>query len=1160
MEWINLILERFWTVFEPELSRQVIQKANIIMKEQKPGFLDKLELKEFTLGSTAPCILGARGYPKTLSNVIHFDLDLCFYPSEISEESRQTIIRMRPSFAEEQPVMWNSKIVVVARLGKGFVGVDVPVMVKEISFFGKLRVQLELMNDMPLLKQVQISFLETPKIDFILRPLKAIDLMDLPGLSNWMMSMINDNIEAQLVNPNRITINVAGTIEKLRTGVLKVKIAGTQGVDFGQGAEPFIRLELNGKSRGKTARALEGAAIHGRMFILTRALTKPLIFHVMRSPTEEIGTASYPLEALSEQMKLENLTADITSPEGKVVGQVMFNLAYATADDVLDPEADLNSETGVFSIGIQRGEKLLPVGKGERKVYVEGWVHSKKIEHDPATPYTDTDPNCYRFGAVEMRPKEPAVWEGEPEWEVYMERVSKTQITLMVRDAETDEVYGRWTAPVKKLLNRSDWFGIGPDGRIKLAFAFRPTDDRSGGGAGDELIVSEPSIGVARLKILGANGLEDKKAYYATLERKDTEVEIGRTGKSQESAAPVWNKTIVWPIAAVNEVARMEIYAKDIFKDPMVAALDIPIAEYAEKHPNEIVMKTESLKDKKDALMTDGEVIRYEMSFFPVTISEARQALEASGTEYPLMPADMPSGSNCVLLALEEISVKGVGLGHQPKDLFIEAQLEDDDEPLVRTAKDTAAHNDGRFTWSMYAETFVKEPAEQKLVIRLREDKTIGTAENLAVVTVDLSDAQAGHWYRTKSGIEVMIKATCKPLRLTLPTEAENQGVLKVHLKEAHNLLAVDAGGTSDPFAVFRLNSNKVYKTEVVKKSLDPVFDETMEVEVYHRDRDVLNIDFRDWNRVAVSRTLGQINLDLSALPVGEWQEMDVPLENTSTGNAILRVRFDQQKNKARSAMGAVVAAPGNIASGVASGVSSGAKAVFSPMGKLMKRSSTDSDNEDKASVAEKGEKEKSKVGSFFSSVGDKMTGKKDASETAPQPSAGPKKAAVATGAAAATAVATAAAAASNDNPVLFIQFLDIRVTGVSKPFDSRIKVRQEEKTIFKTDELKGTLTPSFRNKPLTETAFLLPDPDPAKPIRFALHWSVKSEPAVPELVFDPEAMKVVEEKEDSAIASMPFVINTAGVKAEVLFKFGEASEAVIKSLGHTKGLFGIKK
>lgn len=69
-EWINLILERFWAVLEPVLSQKVIEKVNVVLHQNKPGFLDSLVLKEFTLGSNAPCVLGARSYPQTLPNVI----------------------------------------------------------------------------------------------------------------------------------------------------------------------------------------------------------------------------------------------------------------------------------------------------------------------------------------------------------------------------------------------------------------------------------------------------------------------------------------------------------------------------------------------------------------------------------------------------------------------------------------------------------------------------------------------------------------------------------------------------------------------------------------------------------------------------------------------------------------------------------------------------------------------------------------------------------------------------------------------------------------------------------------------------------------------------------------------------------------------------------
>lgn len=69
-EWINTILEHFWTVLEPELSRQVIEKTNAVLEAQKPMFIDKLVLKEFTLGSNAPSVLGARSYQRTQANII----------------------------------------------------------------------------------------------------------------------------------------------------------------------------------------------------------------------------------------------------------------------------------------------------------------------------------------------------------------------------------------------------------------------------------------------------------------------------------------------------------------------------------------------------------------------------------------------------------------------------------------------------------------------------------------------------------------------------------------------------------------------------------------------------------------------------------------------------------------------------------------------------------------------------------------------------------------------------------------------------------------------------------------------------------------------------------------------------------------------------------
>lgn len=73
-----------------------------------------------------------------------------------------------------------------------------------------------------------------------------------------------------------------------------------------------------------------------------------------------------------------------------------------------------------------------------------------------------------------------------------------------------------------------------------------------------------------------------------------------------------------------------------------------------------------------------------------------------------------------------------------------------------------------------------------------------------------------------------------------------DQGNLTVTVLSASNLPAVDRSGTSDPYVVFYLDGQKVHKTEVYKKQLDPKFkDEVFTVPVVCA---LPNIDAADIN------------------------------------------------------------------------------------------------------------------------------------------------------------------------------------------------------------------------------------------------------------------------------------------------------------------------
>jgi Ca2+-dependent lipid-binding protein len=53
-----------------------------------------------------------------------------------------------------------------------------------------------------------------------------------------------------------------------------------------------------------------------------------------------------------------------------------------------------------------------------------------------------------------------------------------------------------------------------------------------------------------------------------------------------------------------------------------------------------------------------------------------------------------------------------------------------------------------------------------------------------------------------------------------------------VHLVSGHNLVAMDKSGTSDPYVKFKQGSRLLFKSRIVHKELNPIFDETFIVPI----------------------------------------------------------------------------------------------------------------------------------------------------------------------------------------------------------------------------------------------------------------------------------------------------------------------------------------
>jgi Ca2+-dependent lipid-binding protein len=159
-EWINHFLDRFWLIYEPVLSATVVSSVDQILSTNTPPFLDSLRLSTFTLGTKAPRIDKVRTFPKTAEDVVMMDWGISFTPNDISDLTpKQAATKVNP------------KIVLSVRVGKGLATAAMPILLEDLSFTGLLRIRLKLMTNFPHVQTVDISFLEKPVFDYVLKPI-----------------------------------------------------------------------------------------------------------------------------------------------------------------------------------------------------------------------------------------------------------------------------------------------------------------------------------------------------------------------------------------------------------------------------------------------------------------------------------------------------------------------------------------------------------------------------------------------------------------------------------------------------------------------------------------------------------------------------------------------------------------------------------------------------------------------------------------------------------------------------------------------------------------------------------------------------------------------------------------------------------------------------
>ncbi|XP_064014105.1 multiple C2 and transmembrane domain-containing protein 2 isoform X1 [Pogoniulus pusillus] len=105
--------------------------------------------------------------------------------------------------------------------------------------------------------------------------------------------------------------------------------------------------------------------------------------------------------------------------------------------------------------------------------------------------------------------------------------------------------------------------------------------------------------------------------------------------------------------------------------------------------------------------------------------------------------------------------------------------------------------------------------------------------------------------------------------------------LLTIHLKEGRNLVIRDRCGTSDPYVKFKLNGKTLYKSKVVYKNLNPVWDETVVLPVQNLDQKLwIKVYDRD---LTSSDFMGSAFVALAELELNRTTEQVLKLEDPNS-------------------------------------------------------------------------------------------------------------------------------------------------------------------------------------------------------------------------------------------------------------------------------------
>ncbi|KAK0208431.1 C2 domain-containing protein [Desarmillaria ectypa] len=300
--------------------------------------------------------------------------------------------------------------------------------------------------------------------------------------------------------------------------------------------------------------------------------------------------------------------------------------------------------------------------------------------------------------------------------------------------------------------------------------------------------------------------------------------------------------------------------------------------EEAQAVPDGVTIKGTPKKHTRAAKSTD------------TTATTATRATAASSETPPPVEEGIEMSMDELMTHQSGIIVFNVISGQLAKKARVEVLLDDGYWPCFTTTRARST----KVQWDYVGEGFLKELDFGQVWLRLNEadegDKDDIIAQWKGDTKPFLQSTLNGpqtFTLRDESGKDislVTVEARYVPVPVKLePRESiNNQGVLRVDLIDAREIPAADR---SDPYAVFTLNEQRVFKSQTKKKTLSPEWNENFQVSVPSRVAADFEVEIFDWNQLEQAKSLGSAKINLADLEPFEASELELSLSSAKLGS-----------------------------------------------------------------------------------------------------------------------------------------------------------------------------------------------------------------------------------------------------------------------------------